>query len=138
MPCAGSRSPSTRAIWSPCGPFGSDQSTLMNILGCLEIGGRGKLPAGYGTEVGSLDDDGLAAILHRRIGFVARSSTCCATALHGEIPMLYAGMPRSAGGHRQVELEVWGAPTGFITSPTRLSGGQQQRVAVAGRWSTTR
>jgi putative ABC transport system ATP-binding protein len=116
------------------GPSGSGKSTLMNLIGCLDrpSGGSYRLD---GTDVGSLDDDGLAALRSRRIGFVFQSYNLLprTSALDNvAAPLMYQGVP--LGKRRKLATEALkrlGLGDRTDHEPTELSGGQQQRVAVA-------
>jgi putative ABC transport system ATP-binding protein len=116
------------------GPSGSGKTTIMNILGCLDRPTAGQYTLD-GTPVGDLDDDSLAAVRSRTIGFVFQSYNLLprTTALDNvATPLLYQGVSRSKRQARaKVALERLGLGDRLDHEPTELSGGQQQRVAVA-------
>ncbi len=116
------------------GPSGSGKSTMMNILGCLDRPTHGSYRLA-GTPVADLDDDGLAALRSRTIGFVFQSYNLLprTTALDNvATPLLYQGIGRSERARRaRAALERLGLGDRMDHEPTELSGGQQQRVAVA-------
>jgi putative ABC transport system ATP-binding protein len=116
------------------GPSGSGKSTMMNILGCLDRPTHGSYCLA-GTRVADLDDDGLAALRSRTIGFVFQSYNLLprTTALDNvATPLLYQGIGRAERARRaRAALERLGLGDRMDHEPTELSGGQQQRVAVA-------
>jgi len=116
------------------GASGSGKSTAMNILGCLDrpSGGSYKL---NGTLVESLDDDQLAELRNRELGFVFQQFHLLPqlTALENVmLPMIYAGVPAAERRQRAEEALVRvGLAERLRNKPNQLSGGQQQRVAIA-------
>ena len=116
------------------GPSGSGKSTMMNILGCLDRPSAGSYRLA-GTPVADLDDDGLARLRSRTIGFVFQSYNLLprTSALENvATPLLYQGVGRTERSRRaRAALERLGLGDRVDHEPTELSGGQQQRVAVA-------
>ena len=116
------------------GPSGSGKSTLMGLIGCLDTPTAGHL-AISGTSVAELDDDGLASVRNRFIGFVFQSFHLLPRqdALENvSLPLLYSGLPASQRREQAREaLEAVGLADRMKHLPSQLSGGQRQRVAIA-------
>ncbi|HKD68238.1 MAG TPA: ABC transporter permease [Candidatus Binataceae bacterium] len=115
------------------GASGSGKSTLMNILGCLDRPTAGSYLL-EGVNVASLDDEHLAAIRSRRIGFIFQSFNLLArtSALENvELPLFYSGWPEDGERRAQALLTMVGLDGRERNYPNQLSGGQQQRVAIA-------
>jgi putative ABC transport system ATP-binding protein len=116
------------------GPSGSGKSTLMNLIGCLDTPSKGRYVL-RGKVVSEMNDDELAAIRNREIGFVFQTFNLLprATALHNvELPLVYAGIPKE----KRLELakraiEMVDLTERMTHKPNELSGGQRQRVAIA-------
>ena len=116
------------------GPSGSGKSTMMNILGCLDRPTSG-LYVLDGQPVDELDNDGLALVRSRSIGFVFQSYNLLprTSALDNvATPLMYQGVPRRERMRRaQAALERLGLGDRMTHEPSELSGGQQQRVGIA-------
>jgi macrolide transport system ATP-binding/permease protein len=115
------------------GASGSGKSTLMNILGCLDRPTSGSYLLA-GVDVASLDDEQLAAIRSRRIGFIFQSFNLLArtSAMENvELPLFYSGWPKDGEQRARALLTMVGLAGRERNYPNQLSGGQQQRVAIA-------
>lgn len=116
------------------GPSGSGKSTLMNILGCLDTPSNGEYIFA-GEQVSAMDDNQLADIRNREIGFVFQTFNLLprANALHNvELPLIYNGTPASKRKEQaKTALDKVGLSERIDHKPNELSGGQRQRVAIA-------
>ena len=116
------------------GPSGSGKSTLMNIIGCLDTPTSGTYTRD-GRDVGGLNEDELAQVRSREVGFIFQSFQLLPrqTALENvELPLIYSGVPaRERKLRAQQMLERVGLSDKLDHYPSQLSGGQQQRVAIA-------
>lgn len=116
------------------GPSGSGKSTLMNILGCLDTPTSGRYVLN-GTDVSRMDEDELAEVRNKEIGFVFQTFNLLPryTALENvAVPLVYAGVSKSKRLYRADEaLQSVGLGDRMEHKPNEMSGGQRQRVAVA-------
>ena len=116
------------------GPSGSGKSTLMNIIGCLDVPTRGTYTLS-GIEIANQDEQTLAHIRNKQIGFIFQSFFLMQkqTALENvKMPLIYAGVSEKEQNERAYAmLEKVGLADKALYYPNQMSGGQQQRVAIA-------
>jgi putative ABC transport system ATP-binding protein len=115
------------------GASGSGKTTLMNVIGCLDLPSGGRYLR-EGVDVRQLNDNQLAAIRNRKIGFVFQSFNLIprSTALHNvEMPLIYAGVTNGRRERAMAALDSVGLADRAKHQPSELSGGQQQRAAIA-------
>ena len=116
------------------GPSGSGKSTLLHLIGCLDKPTKGKVYV-FGKDISKLNDNQLAKIRNKRIGFVFQMFYLIPTLTaieNVELSMIFAGIPKKKRIKRAKELLEWvGLGDRLYHKPSELSGGQHQRVAIA-------
>ncbi len=116
------------------GPSGSGKSTLMNLIGCLDTPSTGSYVL-KGREIATMNDDELAQIRNKEIGFIFQTFNLLPRAdavQNVELPLVYSGLPRKERRERaERALDAVGLGTRKHHRPNEMSGGQRQRVAIA-------
>ena len=116
------------------GQSGSGKSTIMNIIGCLDVPTSGKYYLG-GIDVSTMKDDEQSEIRNKMLGFIFQQYNLIPklnVLENVEVPLMYGGIPKAQRRKRAMEaLERVGLAAKYKNLPTQLSGGQQQRVSIA-------